>query len=323
MKESLQTLCDQFIRNRDTIKSTFRWESNYVYPVCANLFCSKGVSADAEKLRQCRELINSQTGLFSSFRGNIRIPLACMLSLEDNPQKKFGAAQGLYRALKEHFFGSDYLAMAAFLLTNYDCTPEKLARGKAIYRLMKEEHRFLTSSEDSIFAVLMAFSDKSDEALVHDMETCYRAMKGYFSDSNCVQTMSHIMAMSDENTKVVCDRAIALRDAIEKRGRKFGKHHELSILAALSTMKIEPESTAEEIVEADTFLAGQKGYGVFGFDKKTRLMHAAMIVSDEYVPHETMDQASLTGALSMIIAQQIMTCALVACTTSAAASTSN
>ena len=42
---------------------------------------------------------------------------------------------------------------------------------------MKKEHPLLTSGEDSIFAVLMAFSDQSDDALLEDMETCYALLR--------------------------------------------------------------------------------------------------------------------------------------------------
>ena len=322
MKDSLRTLCNQFIEDRDIIKGTFKWESSYMYPVCANLFCARGVKPDEDKLRECKEIISQQTGIFSSFRGNIRIPLICMLSLEDHPREKFSSAQEIYWDLKEYFRGSDYLALTAFLLTDDDYSQEKLARGRRIYRLMKDEHPFLTSSEDSIFAVLMASSEKTDEALIRDMETCYRRLKEHFSDSNCVQTMSHIMALDSENAEIVSDKVLTLYEAIEKAGRKYGKHHELSILAALATMKIVPDQAARDIMDADAFLAEQKGYGALGMDKKTRLMHAAMIVSDEYVPHDTMEQVSLTGTISMMIAQQMMMCAVMASTTAAAAAAS-
>ncbi len=81
MKDSLQTLCNQFIEDRDILRNTFKWESSYMYPVCANLFCVRGIKPDQDKLLECRDIIRQQTGIFSNFRGNIRIPLICMLSL--------------------------------------------------------------------------------------------------------------------------------------------------------------------------------------------------------------------------------------------------
>ncbi|MBQ6383298.1 MAG: DUF4003 family protein [Clostridia bacterium] len=312
MKDTLQARCTRFVEARDIIKDTFRWESSYLPPVCANLFCAKDMLPEEEKLRACRELINRNTGIFSSFRGNIRIPLACMLSMEADPEEKFQQAQELYQALKQHFYGSDYLALAAFLLTDYDCTDERLSRGRRLYKMMKEEHPFLTSSEDSIFAVLMAWSTQSDETLIQDMEACYRILKERFHDSDCVQTMTHILAMEEGDATAKCERVFTLYDAIERNGGKYGKHYELATLAALAMLKTDPEELARGMMEADSFLAEQKGYGFWGVGKKQRLMHAAMIVSDEYVPHDTVDQAALTGTISLIIAQQIAMCAAVA-----------
>ena len=183
MKDTLQELCSRFIEARDTIRETFRWENSYLPPVCANLFCAKGVAPDTDRLRSCKDLINHNTGIFSSFRGNIRIPLACMLSMEEDPEAKFSKAQEVYQALRTTFASSDYLALAAFLLAEYDCSEERVARGKGIYKLMRKEHPLLTSSEDSIFAVMMAWSEQSDEDLISDMETCYRLLKERFHDS--------------------------------------------------------------------------------------------------------------------------------------------
>ena len=158
MKFSLENLCSQFIEARDVIRDTFKWDSSYLPPVCANLFCAAGAVPDADRLRACRDLINQKTGIFSSFRGHIRVPLACLLSMEDRPEEKFDRAKEVYQLLRERFSASDYLALASFLLAEYGCTEDQIARGKRIYRLMKGEHPFLTSSEDSIFALMLAWS---------------------------------------------------------------------------------------------------------------------------------------------------------------------
>ena len=319
MRDSLQQLCDRFIMARDIIKDTFKWDSSYLPPVCANLFCAKGSSPNADRLRVCRDLINQNTGIFSSFRGYIRVPLACMLSMEDNPDEKFSKAQDIYKALRNYFSSSDYLALAAFLITEYDCSEERIARGKRIYRLMKDEHPFLTSSEDSIFAVMMAWSEQSDEELISDMEACYRLLKERFHDGNCVQTMTHILAMAKGNANVKCEKVFTLYDLIERNNGKFGKHHELATLAALAMLNAAPDALAQDMMAVDAFLAQQKGYGFWGADKKTRLMHAAMIVSDEYVPRDAVDTAALTGTVSLIIAQQMAMCAIIASTSASTA----
>ena len=324
MKDSLEKLCHQFIEARDVVKEAFKWDSNYLPPVCANLFCAAGAAPETGRLRECRDLINQNTGFFSSFRGHIRVPLSCLLSMCDQPEVKFDRAQRVYRMLRDHFSGSDYLALAAFMLTDDDCTEERITRGKRIYCRMKKEHPFLTSSEDSIFALLLSWSDQSDEELIRDMEACYRVLKERFHDSNCVQTMTHILAMEKEEASVKCEKIFTLYDMIGHNNGKYGKHHELAVLAALAMLRANPDTLVKDMMDVDAFLEHQKGYGFLGIDRKTRLMHAAMIVSDEYVPRGAVDTAALSGTIAMIIAQQMATCAIIASTTAAtAASTSH
>ena len=76
----------------------------------------------------------------------------------------------------------------------------------------------------------------------------------------------------------------------------------------------------EDIKTVDAFLTEQKGYGgFFGLDKKTRLMHAAMIVSCDYVKNDNKDVAAMTGTLAAVAAQQAAMCAVIAASTAASA----
>ena len=326
MKANLQALCDQFISNRDIIKSAFRWDSHYLFPVCANLFCARGETASEKLLAECRDLIKASTGVFSAFRGNIRMPVACMLARSSSPQAQLEQALKNYKALKGSFWSSDYLALAAFMITELggDARIDQIVtRGRGLYDRMRKEHPFLTASEDSIFAVLLAFSDRSDDDLVQDMEETYRLLKERFRSGNCVQTMSHVLALTEGSAGDKAAHVISLYDAVTQAGGKYGRHYELATLAALAGMGQNDQEIAADMMDVDAFLAQQKGYGGLGIDKRTRLMHAAMIVSDQFTAREQVDQAAMTGTLSMIIAQQMAMCACIASTTTAAQAASN
>ena len=45
MRSSLATMCSRFIENRDIVKSTFVWDSTYMYPICAAIITEKGMRA--------------------------------------------------------------------------------------------------------------------------------------------------------------------------------------------------------------------------------------------------------------------------------------
>jgi hypothetical protein len=137
--------------------------------------------------------------------------------------------------------------------------------------------------------------------------------------SNSIQTVSHVLAMAEGTPEEKTDRLIRLYDAIRDAGGKYGKYNELATLAALSLQTNDADETARDMLEADEFLSRQKGYGVFGLDRRTRMMHAAMIVSDMLSPNDQTQAAALTGTLSMIAAQEMAMVAIIAASSSASA----
>ena len=76
MREELNRLCSQFIRNQDMVKSTFGWENTYMYPVSAAIFTDKRMDAEADKLLWCRDILKENTGIFSQFAYNLTSALS-------------------------------------------------------------------------------------------------------------------------------------------------------------------------------------------------------------------------------------------------------
>lgn len=326
MKDSLRQICEDFIANRDVMKEAFKWDSSYLYPVCGNICCTRGQAADLERLKESKKIIDGHAGVFSNFRGNVRPALATMLSLSDNPESRMQQAVYNYDILKKEFWGSSYLALVAYLLTELadkDQVDEMAARGKDIYRRMKQGHPFLTGSEDSVFAVLMAFSSKSDDELITDMEDCYQALRARFSAGDALQTVSHVLALADGRPELKASRVIDLYNSLRDAGIKYGRSHELSVLAALSLTDVSVPELVEEIREADAFLKTQKGFGTWGTGSQLRAMNAALIVSDQYVVREKASTAALTSTLAILIAQQMAMCAVMASTAAANAASSS
>lgn len=319
MKDTMEKRCQAFIENRETLKRVFKMEYSYMYPICANIFCARGVAADEEALRRCNALLKEHTGIFSNFRGTVHMAVVSMLSASPDPEPRLQEMLDNYALLKQYFMGSEYLALVALLLTETGSPhpiAETVARGRGLYERMKKEHPFLTSSEDSVFAVLLALSDKTDDLLIAEMEDCYQRLKPAFSAGNALQSVTHVLALSDGPTLEKCARVLALYEGIGRAGRKYGRHYELPVLAALSVLPVTPETAVPEMLEADAFLAGQRGYGIFSIDKKTRLMHAAMLTADEYSGSIGSEAAALSATVAMIAAQQAAMCAVIACSAS-------
>lgn len=329
MRDTLSALCGSFIENRDVIRESFVWENTYLFPVCAAIFMDKRRKADREHMKRCREILAEETGIFSNFRGAVKLPMISMMAVDQDPANKLAKALNVYSELKSHFFSSEYLPVASMIIADMaeSCQyGEIAARTRRIYELMKREHPFLTSGEDSVFAALLSFSDLSDEEIVKETELCYSLLKPEFFSGNAVQSLSHVLALGGGNAKEQCARVKELYLDLKSRGCKYGTDYELATLGVLAMLPEKTDSLAADIAEVDGFLADQKGYGFFGIGRKQRLMHAAMIVSSDYTKDAgdyAMNTAAIGGTISMIAAQQAAMCAAIAASGAAAASSSN
>lgn len=325
MRTSLQEQCESFIENRDIIKSVFKTESSYMYPICSSIITDKGKRADPERLRQCRDLLKEQTGIFSNFRGLTKMSLICMMSLDPNPEQKLRNAQQVYEHLKTCFSGSQYLCVAAMVISDlvepgyYKPMAEHTRK---IYNLLKSKHPFLTGSEDSVFSALLAVSKKTDARIVEETEECYRLLKPHFSSHNAVQSLSHVLALCEGTPNRKCSATVDTYQKLRDMGYRYGTGFELPSLGVLAMVSQDSDQVLQELLEVDNFLMVQRGYGVFGLDKRQRLMHAAMIVVGDYLEHCATVQVALThSTMALAAAQQAALCAAIAATNAAGAAT--
>nr|WP_242823112.1 DUF4003 family protein [Ruminococcus flavefaciens] len=288
------------------------------------MFCAAGVKADVDKLTRCKKIIKKNAGFASYLKGVVMTPFAAKLCVAADPEAQFEKAMDMYGILKNHFRRSEYLALLATLLaekTTVDEAERIAARGRALYDMMKKEHPILTSSEDNVMAGFMAFSEKSDAQLIDDAEKCYDLLRKEFSDKNAVQTVSHILAMTEGAPEIKVGRMFGMFDMFTAAGRKYGKHYELPMLAAISVIEADEKELVDTVIEIDEMLSGQKGYGALSLDKKTRLMHAAMLAADLYEGSDNAQAAVSASALAVIAAQEAAMMAAIVAASVAANST--
>ncbi|MBP3333084.1 MAG: DUF4003 domain-containing protein [Clostridia bacterium] len=325
MRASLIELSESFIKNRDIIKQGFAWENSYLYPICAAIFTDKRKTADVERMKECRDILKSKNGIFSDFRGISMLPMMAMMASSDDPEKKLDRAMKVSQALKEHFWSSQFLPVASMIIA--DTVDEenyvKIAeRTRKIYDLMKSEHPFLTSSEDSVFAAMLALSELSNQQIVGETEKCYNILKNEFYSANAVQSLSHVLALSQGSAEGKCRATLALFNDLKEKKHKYGTDYTLATLGVAAMLPTDIKYVMNDIIDVDDFLSGQKGYGFFGLDSKQRIMHAAMIVVSDYIGQsELMSGAVIESTLSLVAAQQAAMCAAIAASSAANAST--
>ena len=120
-------------------------------------------------------------------------------------------------------------------------------------------------------------------------------------------------AMSDAEPSTLVKRFMQLFNGLKEKGYPYGREYQLPALAVLAMSGRNAQEVMAEMIEVEAFLKPLKGYhGIFGFTKKERLMHAAMIVSLQEEENAVPDTGILTSTAVIIAAQQAAMCAMVA-----------
>lgn len=327
MKEELQKICTDFIGYRDMAKRAFTWDSAYMPPICAGILLDNKQYQSVESLKGYRQMIKDRTGVFSNFRGTGIAPMACMLAVSDNPEKRMSEALKVYDCLKEHFWSSQYLPLVSMIvaqLAEEDRYKEIARKTKEMYDLMKKEHPFLTSGEDGPFAAMLVFAERSAQSMIAEVEKCYQLLKNTFFSSNAVQSLSHVLAFGEGSAESKCRRLVELYEKLKERGYKYGTTYELATLGALSILPCEMSEIVEDIIAVTDFLATQKGYGFFGTTKKQRMMHAAMLVSRVHkgCQRDVMTSAAVNSVIALVAAEQAAICAAIAASAASSSASS-
>ena len=312
MRERLENKCDLFANNYIVLSKKFRWNNTINSRLGALLYTMENREADVDAINRCRKIIKDNTGVFSQFKDTTNFMSSVMLALQPEPEVMFKSILNVYDAMKhEGFHASPYLVLAAITIAlqadpyNYQ---KVILSAKTYYEAMKEEHKFITSSDDYGFAALLAMTEKPVYAAVKEMENCYRILKGDFFGANAVQALSHVLTFSEEDAYSKCKRVTDLNKALKDRKCKVGTGIELSFLGLMALLKEDTQTLADEIVMVRDDLKGRKGFGRWSISATERVMFAVAVVCDDYLTdtkRSAMEMTLASGTIGIILAQQM------------------
>lgn len=319
MTEQLLSRCELFARNLEMMKQSFKWEASQLYPLCANIYTSNGITLDPKRIKTSKEIIKDNTSFFSNFRSTTTtIPLATLLSIEENPTAVFSEVKNVYNMLKEVFTSSSYLTLVAYLIVKLS-SPEQYEsitnQAREIFDMIKKEHFFLTSSEDCLIAVQFALNSKENLNIIKKSEEYFEMLKPEISHGNTVQAISNILALSSNENKALTDRTLSIITALRSHGYKLSSGVDMSIFGALASTDTSIEQIVNDILEVNAYLLTVKGFGnVLTESKimdpkllpKRRLMHSAIITLNEYAK-EARDNSECENAVEITSAELMAT----------------
>ena len=315
MTERLRNKCDLFLRNRNTVSKKFKFEKDMMSIAAGLIFTGADKETDIEKLNECRKILNKHTGFFSEYRDAVKLALLSEMALSENPEQYIDDVKAVYRKLhKGKFKDNSYMVLAAMLtcdLGKQEVAEEIVEKHNEIMKQMEKQHPILTNSEDISYVILLALSGRSVNSIISDMNECFDYLRKTCkikAGPDSVQGLSEILALTDGNIREKCDKIISIYNILKDNKADIKGGYAFSALGALIGIDESPEVIAREIIEADAFLDGCKGFDEKSVDKNQRLMFAIMLVAESCgMTSSVVNNTFINNALGIIKAHQIAT----------------
>ena len=315
MNEKLQNKCELFLRNRNAVSKKFMFEKGMMSIAAGLIFTGADKEADIEKLNECRKILTKHTGFFSEYRDAVKLALLSEMALSETPKQYIEDVKAVYKKLhKGKFRDNSYMVLAAMLtcdLGKQESADVIAEKHNEIMKQMKKQHPILTDSEDISYVILLALSDRSVDSIISDMNECFdylRKTRKINAGPDSVQGLSEILALTDGDIREKCDKVISIYDILKDNKADIKGGYAFSALGALIGIDEAPEAIVRDIMEADVFLDGCKGFDEKSVNKNQRLMFAIMLAAESCGSNSSVtNNTFINNALGIIKAKQIAT----------------
>jgi len=326
MENKSKEILALFVSNVQIIRKEFRRHNIMTKRLTALLYAQQNKVIDCEAIRQSYQMMKQNTGIFSSFRGNMALCVAAMLSLSPNPQGLFHDTLRVYDMMKaQKLRASDYLIVAAFEIasqTNPMNYQNAVNRTRDFYDGMKSKNFFATGYDDYIYAAMLGLSDLDIPSGTERIAEIVKRLKNEFWSKSSVQNLSQVLALGKSCDETV-SRVLHLRDALRAQRIKLDKEYSLPSLGVLALLPVSTDEIVRDIDEAQQTLRNQKGFSMWTISKQELLIYAASVTALEHAGKANADVVTAiisTSITNIIIAQQIAMIVAITASTAAASS---
>uniref|UniRef100_UPI00374FCDBF DUF4003 family protein n=2 Tax=Paraclostridium TaxID=1849822 RepID=UPI00374FCDBF len=155
-------------------------------------------------------------------------------------------------------------------------------RTKYVYDFMKNNHPFLTSSDDYCRAALIAINSKNLDSDLEYMENCYKVLnsKGFYKSNN-LQSLSHVMVFDKNKNEESLNKVLRIKKLLETNNCKIDGYG-YPLIGAISLLECDEEVLVKQIKDVSDKLKDVKGFGNWSLGKNNRNIISAAIVASAY-----------------------------------------
>ena len=199
MDSNLKSKIDLFIQNRQAVGDAFIFEYGLNCMVSSLILTNANRRADIEKIKEARKILASKTSILSSFRVTVELAVLTKMSIQTDPEKYIDDVLAVYKTLRgKRIIEYNCMVLSAMTIVDLGLMNEAAniaKRMESIVDKLSKKHPLLSDESDIAFAVLLALSEKDDDALVDEIEECYVYLKKELkvkADANAIQGLSEL-----------------------------------------------------------------------------------------------------------------------------------
>ena len=219
--------------NRAIMRKAYPTTDAYMTSLAAAL--AKGNKLFEDDVLMARDIVRNELNLFSGFRTDLA-PIVTMFATQANFATQFTRNILIAKkALERNLPGGVMMHVAAIIMAlyaemdDYDVLAE---RAGVLYKRMKAKHMFLTNDKDTATCLIMAFSYKTDDELISDMEYILPKLIEITKDNDASQSAAAILALFDTNINTRIHNTGMLYNSLKRYGYHVIPKHHLPLIAA-------------------------------------------------------------------------------------------
>ncbi|PHF01065.1 DUF4003 domain-containing protein [Bacillus pseudomycoides] len=323
---TLQQKLEQYTHIYAQLKGELKWKTSdsRTGMMIAAMYAGSDKSFHLGRFLEISNYIKDQVGMFSYLKSYHRFVVAATLDIHFTHYKEaFQKFLDLYERLVAGGFSRSiftYLAAAALLPEETGQHDVRIQRSMQVYKRMKEDHFFLTSTDDYPLAVLLAGQSEKVEALMDRVERLYQklAAAGMYKGNN-LQFLSHILSLKkDVSEDILVAQCTNIWNLLKREKVKVKQMHypAIGLLALL-------EDGEKEVHSIRAFIEKLQGDKLFRWHTDANILIAIQLfVSQKGAESQAANTGLQTMIEVLIQAQQAAMIAAITASTAAASASS-
>lgn len=323
---TLQQKLEQYTHIYAQLKGELKWKTSdsRTGMMIAAMYAGSDKSFHLERFLEISNYIKDQVGMFSYLKSYHRFVVAATLDIHFTHYKEaFQKFLDLYERLVAGGFSRSiftYLAAAALLPEDNGQHDVRIQRSMQVYKRMKEDHFFLTSTDDYPLAILLAGQSEKVETLMDRVERLYQklAVAGMYKGNN-LQFLSHILSLKkDVSEDILVAQCTNIWNLLKREKVKVKQMHypAIGLLALL-------EDGEKEVHSIRAFIEKLQGDKLFRWHTDANILIAIQLfVSQKGAESQAANTGLQTMIEVLIQAQQAAMIAAITASTAAASASS-